>query len=328
MAVKIYSSLPLGLLEEEMLKAGISGDRWCFVKDDTDLSTMEVFFGSFFRQTNLPKRKAILKELKWIQLDSVDITGYAACSGNLSDVVITNTKGVFSRVIAESVIGSILAVYRGLCASQKAQLNKSWESSPIRRRLDQLHGKKVLILGGGSIATELVRLLVNGFQCETTVFRRKNEPLAGARLINTLHELTSILGSVDILIDALPATSKTENFVSGEILRQVSRHSLFVNVGRGATVDEEVLIGMLREGRISGAILDVVKREPPAKNSAVWDTPNLYFTQHIAGGHRDELLWRCQFFAENLKRYLENKPLLNQIHNDQCQDLYRSEKEA
>lgn len=82
----------------------------------------------------------------------------------------------------------------------------------------------------------------------------------------------------------LPATAETAHVLDAERLAALPDHAYVVNVGRGATVDEDALVRALTEGRIAGAALDVTAVEPLPAESPLWDAPNLILTPHAAGG--------------------------------------------
>lgn len=98
------------------------------------------------------------------------------------------------------------------------------------------------------------------------------------------------------MIDALPSTA------------------VFANVGRGTTVDEEALIKALQEKRIAGAVLDVTEVEPLPADNPLWEMPHVILTQHTGGGQASEDEGKVRFFAKNLTRFLEGKPVENQIN--------------
>ena len=87
--------------------------------------------------------------------------------------------------------------------------------------------------------------------------------------------------------------------------------SVFMNIGRGPTVEEDHLIAALQEGKIAGAVLDVFKKEPLPQESSLWTMPNVLITPHCAQQDKD-FMSDCIFqFAENLTNFVENKPLVN-----------------
>lgn len=307
MPVKIWSSLSLELLEKEILDASISKEKFLLLNLPEDIFQAEIVFG-VFPENNSDSRASSKLKAKWIQVESVD---YGKLE-KFPNVVVSNMAGVFSQVIAESVLGCLLAFYRGLYSCWDAQQNCEWNRWPIRKAIDRLSNKHIVILGGGSIAKELIKLLIP-FQCKIIVYRRKNSPLPHATIINSYESLVKPLKEVDVVINTLPASIETEHFLSRKRLNLFPPHAVLLNVGRGMTVDEDALIEMLKEQRLRAAILDVTKEEPIPSESPYWAIPNLYLIQHTAGGHSDELIWKCHFFAKNLKRYLANEPLLNRV---------------
>ena len=87
----------------------------------------------------------------------------------------------------------------------------------------------------------------------------------------------------------------------------------FINVGRGPTVDESALAAAVDEGRIAGAAIDVFAQEPPPANHPLYRVDNVIVSPHVSGflpSYDD----RCvELFAENLRRYLADAPLLNLV---------------
>ena len=89
--------------------------------------------------------------------------------------------------------------------------------------------------------------------------------------------------------------------------------TFFISIGRGGVVDEPALIQALEEGWIAGAGLDVFAQEPLPSDSPLWGMENVILTPHIAGSTPHYNDRAADVFAENLKRYLDGQPLLNQV---------------
>ncbi len=86
-----------------------------------------------------------------------------------------------------------------------------------------------------------------------------------------------------------------------------------VNVGRGNCIDEPALQAALRERRIGGAVLDVFATEPLPSDSPFWDLPNSVVTPHVSGGPPEIFDLMEDLLTQNLRRYLDGEPLLNQV---------------
>ena len=125
-----------------------------------------------------------------------------------------------------------------------------------------------------------------------------------------LHDL---LRRADIVSMHAPATADAFHLLTEEHFRLMKREALFINTGRGSTVDEAALVKALEEGWIAGAGLDVFEQEPLPPDSPFWSTRNLIVTPHVScdtPGYIDRLLDR--WFA-NFERFLANKPLENAV---------------
>ncbi len=88
--------------------------------------------------------------------------------------------------------------------------------------------------------------------------------------------------------------------------------AVIVNVARGSIIDEAALIAALREGRIAGAGLDVAETEPMAAANPLWDMPNVIVTPHVAGQGSSGYPEQRKLFGENLARFRDGKPMLNE----------------
>ncbi|MBW7458880.1 D-2-hydroxyacid dehydrogenase, partial [Paenibacillus sepulcri] len=126
-------------------------------------------------------------------------------------------------------------------------------------------------------------------------------------------DLDSALAKSDFIVSTLPLTAETEGIISAERIGRMKRGAVFINIGRGRTVDEEALIEALQSGHLHGAGLDVTAVEPPQASSLLWDMPNVILTAHAAGVSPKKAERRTELFAANIQRYLQGEPLLNVI---------------
>jgi len=101
--------------------------------------------------------------------------------------------------------------------------------------------------------------------------------------------------------------------VDADFLARMKPGSLLVNVSRGTLVDEEALIESLDSGHLSAAILDVFRTEPLPEDHRFWSHPSIRVTPHNAAGGIGRFARQAELFAENLDRYLDGRPLLNEV---------------
>jgi phosphoglycerate dehydrogenase-like enzyme len=121
------------------------------------------------------------------------------------------------------------------------------------------------------------------------------------------------LAQADHVVNVLPRTPDTERMFDGAAFAAMKPTAFFVNIGRGATVDESALIEALRAGSIGGAALDVFEVEPLPDDSPLWTMPNVLISPHRAGDHDGWPRDVVALFADNLGRYLAGEPLRNVV---------------
>jgi D-3-phosphoglycerate dehydrogenase len=96
-------------------------------------------------------------------------------------------------------------------------------------------------------------------------------------------------------------------------LALLPKGALLVNVARGALVVEKDLVAALESGHLGGAGLDVTDPEPLPPESRLWDMPNVIITPHVGGQAATRIDDMTNFFCDNLRRYLEGRPLSNLV---------------
>lgn len=118
----------------------------------------------------------------------------------------------------------------------------------------------------------------------------------------------------DFLVVALALTKDTRHFINADSFAHAKDGQVFINVGRGAVVDEEALIEALGNGgRLTGAALDVFTVEPLPKESPFWSLDNVLISPHNADQTFDFKHRSVRFFTENCKRFLNGEELLNRV---------------
>jgi phosphoglycerate dehydrogenase-like enzyme len=101
--------------------------------------------------------------------------------------------------------------------------------------------------------------------------------------------------------------------VNADRLSAVKHGTVFYNVGRGTTVDQDALLAALKSGQLSAAYLDVTDPEPLPTEHPLWTTPNCYITPHSAGGHKTEQERLVQHFLDNLRRFEKGETLQDRV---------------
>ena len=257
---------------------------------------------------------AELPRLRWIQslmagTDAIEAAGFDP------GVLLTSGRGLHDAPVAEHTLALILAAARRLDRTLAAQADGGWRPSQDANlpfgspeAFTTLTGAHVLIWGFGGIGTRLAGFLQMLGARVTGVAQSAGE--RDGYPVVTSDELHDVLPSADVLVNILPATPATAGIVDARVLAALPEHAWLVNVGRGATVDEDDLVAALESGSIAGAALDVFATEPLPPGSPLWRAPNVILTPHCAGGRPDH---PEALIEENLRRLLAGEDLLNLV---------------
>ena len=129
----------------------------------------------------------------------------------------------------------------------------------------------------------------------------------------TEEGLPAALAEADHVVNILPESAATKRFFDQARFARLKPGAVFYNIGRGATVDQDALLGALRSGRIGAAWLDVTDPEPLPDTHPLWAEPNCFITPHVAGGHTGEACTLVRHFLENLERFTQGEALVDRV---------------
>ena len=211
-----------------------------------------------------------------------------------------SSAGVHATPLAEWAIFGILAFTKGLPQLQADQRARRWaDHFPVR----ELRGSTVLVVGLGEIGRETARL-AEAFGMDVLSVRRRE------------GDLDALLPRADAVVVTLPLTEETRGLLGRDRIARMRDGAIFVNVGRGAVVDEDALADALRSGKLAGAALDVFTHEPLPPESPFWELDNVILSPHTAAlsFHENERI--VELFADNLRRYLAGEELRSPIRTD------------
>lgn len=272
-----------------------------------DPSGVEFWVPPFLSTAEATRLAARLPDLRVVQLLSA---GADAWVGRLpSGVTLCDARGVHDSSTAEWVVTAILCHLRGFPAAVRAKERAEWAYDRIAPT-DELAGKRVLIVGAGSIGTALAARLTP-FEVELTLVARTARPAEG---VYGVTDLPALLPAADIVVLLVPLTNATRGLVDARFLAAMPDGSLLVNAARGPVVDTEALVAELSTGRISAA-LDVTDPEPLPADHPLWGLPNVLLTPHVAGSVRGLLPRAYRLVGEQLRRYAAGEPLQNQVRD-------------
>ena len=259
-------------------------------------------------QMNLDPFLSEAPKLKWIQTLSAGVDHILTPKVVERNIPVTNTKGIHGIPISEYVFATLLSFQRNLPKIQEQQKSKIWKKVTG----DEIFGKTIGIIGLGAIGNEIARRAkAFGMTVLGSKHSKTTEPLVD-QLFGP-DELDQLLPQCDVVVLALPSTKATQGLFDLEKFKLMKPTSIFINISRGDIVIERDLIQALQENIITHAILDVFQTEPLPDTSTLWNLPNLTLTPHISASTPYYVDRAIDIFIDNLKSYMENKPLKNII---------------
>jgi phosphoglycerate dehydrogenase-like enzyme len=240
---------------------------------------------------------------RWVHTASAGVDHLMCPELAASDTVVTNARGVFEQPIAEYVAALVLAMAKDLPRTLELQRRGEWR----HRESQRVAGTRAVIVGSGPVGRTVARVL-KALDIRTAVVGRT--PRTG---IHGPKDLDRLLARADWVIAAAPLTDDTRGMFDARRFGVFQPSARFVNVGRGALVDEEALAAALAKRWIAGAALDVFAAEPLGPDSPLWRLPGLIVSPHMSGdtvGWRDELGAQ---FVELFERWAAGRPLFNVV---------------
>jgi glyoxylate/hydroxypyruvate reductase A len=226
---------------------------------------------------------------------------------DLPNVPITRVSDPdMGRMMASYVLFAVLRYARDIPALERAQRERRWHY--LHPRLPSSVRVGVLGLGelGSYAALELVR---QGF--DVRGWSRSAKTLENVTCVSGLENLDAFLASSDILVVMLPLTPQTQGLLNAERLALLPRGSCFINVSRGAVVDQQALTAALISGQIGEATLDVFDREPLPPEDPLWTLDNVLITPHLASVAIPATT--AAQIADNIHRLARGEAVLHQV---------------
>ncbi len=247
-----------------------------------------------------------LESLKIISAFGVGVDAIDFEATGKAGIKVTNTPDVLNDAVADLAIALILATTRNLVNADKFVREGNWLQGPLPFGTG-LAGKTLGIAGLGRIGEAIVaRALPFGLNIAYHNRSPKDLPYPYHA---SLEELAA---ASDILLCMLPGGSATDNLINAAILDALGPTGIFINVGRGNSVDEQALYDSLASGRIAAAGLDVYKNEPnvPAQ---LLELDNLVLLPHIGSATVETRRAMGQLVIDNLAAYFAGQPLLTEV---------------
>ncbi len=243
------------------------------------------------------------------------------------EVILCDAQGAHTTATAEWTIMAILASLKYLPFYFDIQRSGKWSQrfeapklySAVHQQpasnyppiqVEELSGKRVLILGYGAIGEGIEkRLLPFEVEVVRVARRARSQPV-----VHAVTELRNLLPDADIVVLVVPLTEETTGMFGPEEFALLKQGALLVNAARGAVVHTDALVEALKAGKIRAA-LDVTDPEPLPQDHPLWTAPNLLLTPHVAGSTGQFMPRALQIAADQVRRWIAGQPLINIVSN-------------
>lgn len=229
-------------------------------------------------------------------------------------VWVTNTPGVLAETTADLAFALLLAAARRVVESDRDTRAGGWRTwSPTGFLGQDVHGAILGIVGMGEIG-EAVARRARGFSMRILYTNRSPRPSLEAELGAERRPLDQLLRESDFVSVHVPLTPETRHMFGTREFGLMKPGAIFVNTARGGVVDQDALVGALREGSIAGAALDVTDPEPLPLSHPLFDLPNVIITPHIASASVATRSRMAEMAAENIIAVLAGREPPNAVN--------------
>ena len=263
--------------------------------------------------------------LEWVQSCGTGVCHYRDYFKILKkkNITLTNSKGSSSILLAEfAILGALYFTKRAPFFLEKAKKKEWVDASDIM--MDNMSGKNGIIIGFGSIGTEIAKKCYYGFNMKITGVKKNPKNFTSNQKeitsdIISLESLHNRISEMDYIFLALPNTNMEKKIITKDLIKKMKKGTIIVNVGRGDVVNENDLVWGLENSIIKGAALDVFEKEPLSKDSPLYDLNlqnKILNTCHKSDHSEHLFVKRVDIVSKNIERFLNGDKLENLVDLD------------
>ena len=259
------------------------------------------------------------KRLRWVHSAAAGVGGSLFPEMVESDVLFTNSAGLYAEPVSEHVLAMILYFARGLDVAAAGMRSRSWKrealAGPAGPLID-LEGRVLGLVGYGGIGRAIGR---RAAALGLRVWALRHSPPAEGDLPPEVERmwgsegLDALLEGSDYVVLTVPETPTTIRLIGAREVGLMGKGAVLINVARGRIVDEVALADALRAGRLRGAGLDVFEVEPLPAESPLWGLDNVLLTPHVGGISPGFWERQTDLLIRNIRRYLDGRPMENLV---------------
>lgn len=240
--------------------------------------------------------------------DNIDVL-----KANQSGVTVTNTPGVLSDTTADLTFSLLMATARRIVEADSYLRAGKWQDwSPFLLAGSDIHHKTIGIVGMGRIGKQVAKR-ASGFDMNIVYHNRSRNKEAEGELGAQYLPFDQLIQQADFIVSLLPLTDETHELFDSKAFEQMKETAIFINVSRGAVVDEKALYEALKQGHIKGAGLDVFTKEPIDMDHPFLSLDNVVLLPHIGSASTETRSNMINLCLENIDAVLSGKEALTEV---------------
>lgn len=238
----------------------------------------------------MPCPEALLaagKKLKIVARHGVGYDNVDIAAAEKLGIWVTNTPQALSDSVAEFTLAVMLAAAKNIPQCSEALYSGNYFYKDAHKGME-LSGRTLGIVGFGRIGRALAKKAHFGLDMDVLAYSRSLRQEHAPDYV-TVCELNVLLERSDVVTLHVPGGAANENLFGAEAFARMKDGAILVNVARGGVVDETALLAALDSGKISRAVLDVQKQEPPLEGNPLLRHPKILLTPHMASNTQESM---------------------------------------
>lgn len=264
------------------------------------LKSCHIFYGWDFKSEWLP----YAKELHWIIVPSAGKDYLPIEEIEKHDIVVTNCSSFHGIPMVEQIMAYVLGFSRGIFQTFGKQKTELWWKDDLKPAFFDLYGKTITIVGCGSVGKRLAHV-ANSFGIHVIGVKNNPDILEVNIEWKTQNQLPEALGRADIIVNLLPMTDRNYHYFNKDMFKLCKRGILFINVGRGSTVNETDLKNAIDDGTIRYCALDVFDPKPPKLENPLRIYSNVLMTPKTSVFFYQYMNFAVEYFVTMIKQYMK-----------------------
>ena len=248
-----------------------------------------------------------MPDLQWIQSIAVGVDNWVYDPAIPENIVITNTKGLYSDEVAEYICWSMLTLSRRYHQTMINQQKRQWRQLAGH----SLAGKTVGIAGMGHLGRSAARYARALGMKIIGLCRTEDDPRAAecTDSVVATSNMKEVLGELDFLVVCVPVTQNTRGLFGADEFGALKKGAIVVNASREIVMDYDSLIANVKSGHLAGAALDVFEKEPLGRWSSLWKTENVLITPHVGAFTKEYKSKVSGLVLDNIDRFRSGQSL-------------------